>query len=70
MIFPGKKVVDDDDIQQEVNIMRTLDHPNIVKLNDFIDTTNYYYLIMELVTGGELFHRIIPRTSFTEKYDE
>ncbi|VDM32610.1 unnamed protein product [Hydatigera taeniaeformis] len=44
-----------------------LSHPNIVQLFDAFEDEDSYYLIMELVTGGELFDRIVDKGSFTEK---
>ncbi|KAF8537470.1 kinase-like domain-containing protein [Trichophaea hybrida] len=46
--------------------MRRLDHPNIVKLIDFKEEKAYYYLILELCPGGELFHQIVRLTYFSE----
>jgi len=51
----------------EVSILKDLDHPNIVKLYELFQDENYYYLIMEFCTGGELFDRIQAMHSFTEK---
>ncbi|EPZ32087.1 Protein kinase, catalytic domain-containing protein [Rozella allomycis CSF55] len=45
-------------ITREIEAMRSLDHPNIVKLYDALETHNNFYLVMELCNGGELFHRI------------
>lgn len=53
-------------ILKEVSIMRRLDHPNIVKLIDFTEEKAYYYLILELCPGGELFHQIVRLTYFSE----
>jgi serine/threonine protein kinase len=53
-------------ILKEVQIMRQLDHPNIVKLVDFNESKQYYYLILELCPGGELFHQIVRLTYFSE----
>ncbi|XP_039702935.1 serine/threonine-protein kinase MARK2-like [Pteropus medius] len=39
---------------REVHAMKTLNHPNIVKLFEVIDTENTLFLIMELVDGGTL----------------
>ncbi|PAV87181.1 hypothetical protein WR25_02388 [Diploscapter pachys] len=44
-----------------------LRHPNIVQLYDTYDEKQYVYLVMELVTGGELFDRIVAKGSYTEK---
>src|SRR3954466_14738879 len=46
--------------------MRQLDHPNIVKLIDFSESRHYYYLVLELCPGGELFHQIVRLTYFSE----
>jgi len=53
-------------ILKEVQIMKTLDHPNIVRLIDFAESTQYYYIILELAPGGELFHQIVRLTYFSE----
>ena len=46
--------------------MRGLDHPNIVKLIHFDESRQYYYIILELAPGGELFHQIVRLTYFSE----
>lgn len=46
--------------------MRNLDHPNIVKFIDFSESQRYYYIILELCPGGELFHQIVRLTYFSE----
>lgn len=47
--------------------MKTLDHPNIIKLYEtFVDARNVY-LVMELCEGGELFDRITAKGHFSEK---
>ncbi|OTA97118.1 hypothetical protein M434DRAFT_392286 [Hypoxylon sp. CO27-5] len=46
--------------------MRQLDHPNIIKLVDFAESKQYYYIILELAPGGELFHQIVRLTYFSE----
>ncbi|CEJ89217.1 Putative Calcium calmodulin-dependent protein [[Torrubiella] hemipterigena] len=54
-------------ILKEVQIMRQLDHPNIIKLIDFAEAKPYYYIILELAPGGELFHQIVRLTYFSEE---
>jgi serine/threonine-protein kinase RCK2 len=46
--------------------MRQLNHSNIVSLHDFQESKDYYYLILELLSGGELFHQIVRLTYFSE----
>ncbi|RMD42606.1 hypothetical protein DV735_g2555, partial [Chaetothyriales sp. CBS 134920] len=53
-------------ILKEVQIMRQLDHPNIVRLIDFSESRQYYYIVLELCPGGELFHHIVRLTYFSE----
>jgi calcium/calmodulin-dependent protein kinase I len=44
-----------------------LRHHNIVQLFDTFDEKHFVYLVMELVTGGELFDRIVAKGSYTER---
>ncbi|KAG8459848.1 hypothetical protein KFE25_014411 [Diacronema lutheri] len=53
-------------IQDEVAIMERIDHKNVVKLYEVFDESAKINLVMELVTGGELFDRIVARGSYTE----
>lgn len=39
---------------REIKILSKLDHPNIVKLHESIDTAKYVYLVMEYATGESL----------------
>lgn len=50
----------------EIDIMRELDHPNIIKLFEVFEDTRFVYLVMELCEGGELFDKIIENIHFTE----
>ncbi|KAF2168374.1 hypothetical protein M409DRAFT_21126 [Zasmidium cellare ATCC 36951] len=61
------KGVERANILKEVQIMRQLDHPNIVKLIDFSEARQYYYIVLELCPGGELFHQIVRLTYFSEE---
>ena len=52
----------------EVRAMDLLkDHPNFVKCHDFFSEKDYFYLTMELLTGGELFDRIVEKDKYTER---
>ena len=45
-------------IQEEVDILVKLDHPNIVKYYETYIDEKYIYLVMEYVGGGQLFDKI------------
>jgi calcium-dependent protein kinase len=64
-----KFLLNDDDMKMivdETNILRSLDHPNIVKMHEFFEDINRFYIITEISKGGELFDEIIRRKQFTE----
>uniref|UniRef100_A0A0B6YCF0 Protein kinase domain-containing protein n=1 Tax=Arion vulgaris TaxID=1028688 RepID=A0A0B6YCF0_9EUPU len=54
-------------LENEISVLRRLNHPNIVRLVDVFEDKTHVYLVMELVTGGELFDRIVEKGSYTEK---
>ena len=41
-------------LYNEIDFMKELNHPNIIRLNDFIITTNHYHMVMEYCNGGSL----------------
>lgn len=43
---------------REIELLKELDHPNIMKLYEFFEDSGYYYLVGEVYTGGELFDKI------------
>ncbi|KAK0498485.1 kinase-like domain-containing protein [Armillaria luteobubalina] len=49
-----------------VQIMRGTHHPAIVKLVSFSESPEHYFLVLELMEGGELFHQIVKLTYFSE----
>jgi len=52
--------------KQEVSIMKSLDHPNIIRLFETFEDHRNVYLVMELCTGGELFDRVLELGHLTE----
>eukprot|EP00986_Skeletonema_menzelii_P009328 scaffold4219_cov142-Skeletonema_menzelii.AAC.11 len=57
---------DDTAIYDEVLILSTLRHRYICPLLDFFEEVECYYLVMELMSGGDLFDRIGKRKTYTE----
>ncbi|KAK4684777.1 serine/threonine-protein kinase RCK2, partial [Tremellales sp. Uapishka_1] len=60
------RVTERANILKEVQIMRGTDHPGIVKLISFSESDEHYFLVLELMEGGELFHQIVKLTYFSE----
>ena len=58
-------MIDDLEIKNEINILKSLSHPNIVKIYEFFDTVLYYYIVTEYCHKGELFSYI--KNKYSEK---
>lgn len=52
--------------KQEIEILRFLDHPNIVKLIECFETDRLCYLVLEYCEGGELLQRFAKEQGFSE----
>eukprot|EP00746_Dinoflagellata_sp_MGD_P132960 gnl/MRDRNA2_/MRDRNA2_66641_c0_seq2.p1 gnl/MRDRNA2_/MRDRNA2_66641_c0~~gnl/MRDRNA2_/MRDRNA2_66641_c0_seq2.p1 ORF type:complete len:525 (-),score=97.86 gnl/MRDRNA2_/MRDRNA2_66641_c0_seq2:94-1668(-) len=57
--IPKKSLPDRARFDREVEVMRILDHPNIIKLFEVYEDAKFLYMVMELCSGGELFDCII-----------
>lgn len=65
-----KSNVERDDIKllrREIQIMKAVDHPNILKLFEVFESEEEFFLVMELVDGKELFDKIVERGQYSEK---
>eukprot|EP00035_Acanthoeca_spectabilis_P021758 m.440038 g.440038 ORF g.440038 m.440038 type:complete len:687 (+) comp18458_c0_seq1:135-2195(+) len=54
-------------LKREVDNMKRMDHPNIVKLYEVIDTESTLYLVMEYAAGGEVFDYLVEHGRMKEK---
>ncbi|KRW99866.1 Protein kinase-like domain [Pseudocohnilembus persalinus] len=54
-------------ILQEVNVLKNLDHPNILKIYECFQDKNNYYIVSEYCQGGELFETISKKLALSEK---
>lgn len=62
-----KSLKDAEKFKTEINIMKDMDHPNIIRLYETFEDKQCLYLCLELCEGGELFDRIIDEGYFDEK---
>lgn len=56
------------EIMNEINILKKLDHPNIVKLFEFYNQPDSFYLVTEYCKEGELFKHIVDKGKFDEGF--
>ena len=51
----------------EINNLKDLDHPNILKMYEFFEDEKRYYIVTDICKGGELFDEIVARGKFSER---
>lgn len=56
-----------DQFHTEIEALKKLRHPNIIHLNDVYITKTKIYLVMELMSGGELFDYVVQKGTLTEE---
>ncbi|XP_038559220.1 serine/threonine-protein kinase Chk2 [Micropterus salmoides] len=50
----------------EIEILQRVDHPCLIKTEDFYQTEDSYYIVLELMEGGELFQRVKSQQQLDE----
>ena len=50
-----------------MQVLKSVDHPNIIHLKEIFETDTMLYIVTEVVTGGELFDRIVEKGSYSER---
>jgi len=63
---PKAKVPVANQFKTEIDVMKAVDHPNIIKLYETFEDQRNFYLAMELCEGGELFDAIIEHGTFSQ----
>lgn len=43
-------------LRREIQVLRSMDHPNIIGLHEIFEEGSFLYMVMELASGGELWH--------------
>eukprot|EP00826_Nyctotherus_ovalis_P003477 TRINITY_DN10709_c0_g1_i8.p2 TRINITY_DN10709_c0_g1~~TRINITY_DN10709_c0_g1_i8.p2 ORF type:complete len:192 (+),score=66.54 TRINITY_DN10709_c0_g1_i8:441-1016(+) len=54
-------------LEEEIKIMRTLDHPDILKLYEVCEDESHVYMVEEYLKGGELLQEIKDKGVYSEK---
>ncbi|KAG7480899.1 hypothetical protein MATL_G00061150 [Megalops atlanticus] len=52
--------------EREIEILKKVDHPCLIKTEDFFQTDESYYIVLELMEGGELFDRVKTKKQLDE----
>jgi serine/threonine protein kinase len=60
-------IEDEQALKDEIQVLNELKHENIIQLYDVFDERSYIYLVTELMSGGELFDRIVSKAFYNEK---
>lgn len=66
-IHKNTKVFDIKLLLREINILKSIDHPNIIKFYEFFEEESEIHIVMEFCSGGELFEKIVEKQKLTEK---
>ena len=48
-------------------MLKKVDHPNIIKIYEFFQNKENFFIVTELCTGGELYDKIILEEKFDER---
>jgi len=66
--FVKKSLVErEETLANEIDILGSINHPNVVGLRAIFDTEEILYIVMDLMKGGELYEEIVKRKSFSER---
>lgn len=63
-----QKKYEDERFLKEIEILKKLDHPNIMKIYSFYNREHRFYLICEFIEGQELFEKITKQKYFSEEH--
>lgn len=61
------KKIDRKVVRTEIGILLKIRHENVIRMKEIYETPTQILLVLELVTGGELFERIVNRGHYSEK---
>lgn len=61
------KIVECRQIENEIKILKRSSHPNIIQLIEVYETQDFLYIVMELISGGELYGQVLETGPFNEQ---
>lgn len=64
--FPASLGTATRNAEREIQILKKIDHPCLIKTEDFFQTDDSYYIVLELMEGGELFDRVKSKNQIEE----
>ena len=64
----ASSATEEKEIMNEINILRMMDHPNILKIFEFYSSEKEFSIVTELCPLGELFDQIINKGPFDERH--
>lgn len=54
-------------IKREITLMKLIKHINVIEIKDVLATAKNIFIVLELVTGGEIFDKIVAEKRFNEE---
>ena len=54
-------------LRNEAHILKSMNHPNIVRCFDYFEDSSFCYIVLEYLEGGDLVHLIMQKDHFNEK---
>ncbi|XP_028822207.1 serine/threonine-protein kinase BRSK2-like isoform X1 [Denticeps clupeoides] len=54
-------------VEREIAILKLIEHPHVLKLHEVYENKKYLYLVLEHVSGGELFDYLVKKGRLTPK---
>lgn len=69
-VLEKSKIKSNDDLERinrEMKILKLFNHENIIKIYDIFEDNSNYYIVMEFISGGELFNYIVDKGRLDEK---
>ena len=66
-VVPKKKIKNMEVFLQEIEILKKLDHPNVLRIYEYFIDNESVYIVTEICRGGELFDKIVEVEFFSEE---